>query len=339
MAPWPLLRAGVSRSGPSRCALVYALLVPLLTQVLAAPQECDALEKIARLHEECLWMLDRGDLSPEAGCKWMWDNLTCWPPASVGERVVMPCPQLPGLFLDTAANISRNCTITGWTQLSVHYFLACGYNKSGAPSVEEAQFYRALKAGYTFGHSLSLLSLTVAMIILCIFSKLHCTRNYIHMHLFMSFILRAIAVFIKDLVLFEAGESDHCSIASAGCKVAMVFFQYSIMANFFWLLVEGLYLHTLLVISFFSEKKYFWWYIFIGWGTPLLLIFSWIITRVHLDDDGCWQNIDSPLWWIIRAPIVISILVNFILFVCIIRILIQKLHSTDIGLNESSQYS
>ncbi|XP_069769015.1 vasoactive intestinal polypeptide receptor-like [Narcine bancroftii] len=31
--------------------------------------------------------------------------------------------------------------------------------------------------------------------------------------------------------------------------------------------------------------------------------------------------------------------VNFILFVCIIRILIQKLHSTDIGLNESSQYS
>uniref|UniRef100_A0A803VJ16 Vasoactive intestinal peptide receptor 1 n=1 Tax=Ficedula albicollis TaxID=59894 RepID=A0A803VJ16_FICAL len=170
--------------------------------------------------------------------------------------------------------------------------------------------------------------------------KLHCTRNYIHMHLFMSFIMRAIAVFIKDVILFESGESEHCFVSSVGCKAMMVFFQYCVMANFFWLLVEGLYLHTLLVISFFSERKYFWWYILIGWGAPSVFITAWTIVRIYFFDVGCWEEVvESPFWWIIKTPILVSILVNFILFICIIRILVQKLHSPDVGHNETSQYS
>lgn len=44
--------------------------------------------------------------------------------------------------------------------------------------------------------------------------KLHCTRNYIHVHLFISFILRAASVFIKDLTLFDSEELDHCTKGS-----------------------------------------------------------------------------------------------------------------------------
>lgn len=32
-------------------------------------------------------------LCPEA-CPWMWDNLTCWQAANVGEVVVVNCPEL-----------------------------------------------------------------------------------------------------------------------------------------------------------------------------------------------------------------------------------------------------
>lgn len=58
---------------------------------------------------------------------------------------------------------------------------------------------------------------------------------------------------------------DVCQ-AVTWCRAAMVMMQYSVMANNYWLLVEGIYLHSLLVITVFSEKKYFYIYMAIGWG-------------------------------------------------------------------------
>ncbi|TFK04445.1 DNA polymerase epsilon subunit 3 [Platysternon megacephalum] len=289
-------------------------------------------------HERCL--ADSSLDNQTVGCGRMWDNITCWPSAAVGEVVVMPCPIYFFFFSSSLGNVTRNCTSQGWADMYPSpYAAACGYD-TNSTAVEETTFYGTVKTGYTIGHSLSLIALTAAMIILCLFRKLHCTRNYIHMHLFMSFIMRAIAVFIKDVILFESGESDYCSGSSVGCKASMVFFQYCIMANFFWLLVEGLYLHTLLVVSFFSERKYFWWYILIGWGAPSVFITAWTLIKFHYENIGCWEDIgESRYWLIIRAPIAVSILVNFILFICIIRILFQKLHSPDVGRNETSQYS
>ena len=127
--------------------------------------------------------------------------------------------------------------------------------------------------------------------------KLHCTRNFIHMNLFVSFILRAISVFIKDGVLYAKEDSEHCFIHTVRntythpefslfppfsgvlhilprcplslkveCRAVMIFFHYCVLSNYFWLFIEGLYLFTLLVETFFPEKRYFYWYIIIGWG-------------------------------------------------------------------------
>uniref|UniRef100_A0A673BAR8 Vasoactive intestinal peptide receptor 1a n=1 Tax=Sphaeramia orbicularis TaxID=375764 RepID=A0A673BAR8_9TELE len=260
-------------------------------------------------------------------CSVMWDKITCWPMAEVGEVVTIPCPKYLFYFSGDipTRNLSKTCTEDGWTPISLDsYIIDCGYNPNST-SDEDGEFYGAIKVGYTIGHTVSLISLTIAIIILCLFRKLHCTRNYIHMHLFVSFILKAVAVFIKDVVLYDVGETENCQ-STVGCKAVVVFFHYGVMASYFWLLVEGLYLHALLAVSFFSERKYFWWYILIGWGSLI-------------SSGRCWEIIDDSRWWIIKTPILVTILVNFFLFICIIRILRQKMNCPDIGRKESNQYS
>ncbi|KAF3836559.1 hypothetical protein F7725_029117 [Dissostichus mawsoni] len=247
-------------------------------------QMCDVVNEIELEKERCE---DSSFGNVTSGCQGMWHIIACWPSASVGEVVTITCPTYFSYFSDEhKGNLSKTCTADGWTEMHpIDIAMNCGYNLNSTS--DDGKFFWQVKIGYTIGHSVSLISLTTAIVILCIFRKLHCTRNYIHMHLFVSFILKAIAVFIKDVVLYEVGEVDNCSSSgSVGCKVVIVFFQYCIMASFFWLLVEGLYLHALLAVSFFSERKYFWAYILIGWGGPMVFITAWSILKAYFNDVG-----------------------------------------------------
>ncbi|ETE69294.1 Vasoactive intestinal polypeptide receptor 2, partial [Ophiophagus hannah] len=246
-----------------------------------------------------------------AGCAGVWDNITCWRSAEIGETVTVPCPKIFSNFFSEQGNISKNCTNKGWSEMFPHFFVACGLKDIEDNPV----FYVWLKAIYTLGHSVSLIALVAGSIILCVFRKLHCTRNYIHLNLFLSFILKAVSVFVKDGILFYDTSTDKCSdhVSWVGCKASLVFFQYCVMANFYWLLVEGLYLHILLMIMF-SSNRHFTAYLLTGWGIPTIFIIIWIITRVYLENSGCWDtNEHSAPWWIIRVPILISILSTLLL--------------------------
>ncbi|KFO37311.1 Vasoactive intestinal polypeptide receptor 2 [Fukomys damarensis] len=272
-------------------------------------------------------------------CPGIWDNLTCWQPADLGETVTVPCPVVFSNFYSKSGNISKNCTSDGWSETFPDFIDACGYNDSEDES--KITFYILVKAIYTLGYSVSLMSLATGSIILCLFRKLHCTRNYIHLNLFLSFILRAVSVLVKDDILYSSSGTLHClnlSSSWVSCKLSLVFFQYCIMANFYWLLVEGLYLHTLLV-AIFSPSRCFLTYMLIGWGIPTICIGVWTAARLSLENTGCWDtNNHSVPWWVIRTPILVSILVNFVLFISIVRILLQKLTSPDVGGNDQSQY-
>ncbi|XP_032899084.1 pituitary adenylate cyclase-activating polypeptide type I receptor-like isoform X2 [Amblyraja radiata] len=312
--------------------LIVAVLLPLADGF--------HLECIRHERERCMSKLREEDQTA-FDCPGMWDNITCWPNADYGDVISVTCP---GIFMmintiDALGIIYRNCTYEGWSETFPHYYDACGVDENITEFEDQDPYYVSVKALYTVGYSTSLVSLVIAMIILCRFRKLHCTRNYIHMNLFVSFILRAISVFIKDAILYAEDEVYHCSISSVQCKAMMVFFHYCVMSNYFWLFIEGLYLFTLLVETFFPERRYFYWYILIGWGTPTICVTIWTVLRLHFDDSGCWDtNEHRALWWVIKGPVIASIMVNFILFIGIIFILVQKLQSPDMGGNESSIY-
>ncbi|XP_067086426.1 pituitary adenylate cyclase-activating polypeptide type I receptor isoform X1 [Osmerus mordax] len=318
--------------------LPFVLLLAMIPGLHSVQSDC-----ILKLEQEkCMERISSDDPGndPEFGCPWMWDNLTCWQPARVGDVVEVNCPELFHEFLNEGeeelGTVSRNCTEFGWTETFPHYVDACLFDDSNSTT---DMYYVSVKALYTVGYSTSLVSLTTAMVILCRFRKLHCTRNFIHMNLFVSFILRAISVFIKDGVLYAKEDSEHCFIHTVECKAVMVFFHYCVLSNYFWLFIEGLYLFTLLVETFFPERRYFYWYTIIGWGTPTVCVTIWAVLRLHFDDKGCWDmNDNSAIWWMIKGPVLASIMINFVLFIGIIVILVQKLQSPDIGGNESSIY-
>ncbi|XP_012500120.1 PREDICTED: secretin receptor [Propithecus coquereli] len=334
-------------SPPLQLLLLLVLLAYAKHTVGALPRLCDVLGVLQEERDQCLQELSRehtGDLhmhtqQPVSGCMGLWDNTSCWPSSAPGQTVQVACPRFLQLLTSRNGSMFRNCTHDGWSETFPRPDLACGVNVNDSSNEKRHSYLLKLKVMYTVGYSSSLVMLLVALSVLCAFRKLHCTRNYIHMHLFVSFILRALSNFIKDAVLFSSDDVAHCDTHRVGCKLVMVFFQYCIMANYAWLLVEGLYLHTLLVVSFFSERKYLQGFVALGWGSPAIFVASWAITRLLLEDVGCWDiNANASIWWVIRGPVILSILINFVLFINILRILMRKLRTQETRGNEVNHY-
>ncbi|KAK5906357.1 hypothetical protein CgunFtcFv8_002232 [Champsocephalus gunnari] len=153
-----------------------------------------------------------------------------------------------------------------------------------------------------------------------------------------SFMLRSLAVVVKDVVLFADKSTDHCTVSTLWCKAAVTFFHFCVLCNFCWLLVEGLYLQSLLLFTFSHTTKLFRVYAVIGCGTPSVTLVIWALLKNQLDDEGCWDNLESRLWWIIKIPILLSIFVNLGIFLNISRIIVQKTKATHVNQSDTRLY-
>uniref|UniRef100_A0A8C5BHU2 Secretin receptor n=1 Tax=Gadus morhua TaxID=8049 RepID=A0A8C5BHU2_GADMO len=275
-------------------------------------------------------------VSPE--CRGLWDDVSCWPHAVEGEVVSVPCPT----FLQTTGRVYKNCTESGWSESYPPHEIACDYGFNGSFSIETAvspRYFLYVRIMYSVGYAASLVSLVVAVTILCLFRRLHCTRNLVHIQLFLSFILRSTLIFVRDLLLFTSQDHFHCGVYPMSCKIATALSNYSIMANYSWLLAEGHYLYSLVSVSLFSRRRHLGWYIALGWGAPAVVLVAWCGSRCYFEDEGCWETRRVEwIWWILRAPVLLFIIVNLSFFLCIMRILVAKLRTQDMPGNEFNHY-
>ncbi|XP_072501441.1 glucagon receptor isoform X1 [Notamacropus eugenii] len=330
------------------CLIHVSLLLLLISCQLQAPsaQVMDFLfEKWKSYSDECHYNLSLLPPPTELVCNRTFDKYSCWPDTLPNTTANISCPwYLPWHHKVQHRFVFKKCGPDGqwvkgpqgqaWrnaSQCQMDTNEIWSQNKS-------AQMYNSFQMMYTVGYSMSLGALLLALLILLGFSKLHCTRNYIHMNLFVSFILKASSVLVIDALLktrYSQKIGDDLSVsiwlsdeAVAGCRVATVFMQYGIVANYCWLLVEGVYLHNLLVLAVFSEKSYFKLYLGIGWGAPILFVIPWVVVKFFYENIQCWtSNNNMGFWWILRFPVFLAILINFFIFIRIIQILVSKLQA------------
>nr|XP_033718611.1 growth hormone-releasing hormone receptor isoform X1 [Tursiops truncatus] len=321
-------------------ACLLCLLCPLPTVLGHVHPECDYITQLREDERACLQAAE-GMSNSTFGCPRTWDGLLCWPTAGSGEWVSLPCPAFFSHFSSEpgAGALKRDCTITGWSEPFPPYPEACPVPLELL--TEEKSYFSTVRVVYTMGHSVSAVALFMAITILVALRRLHCPRNYIHTQLFATFILKAGAVFLKDATLFHGEDTDHCSFSTVTvlCKVSVATSHFATMTNFSWLLAEAVYLTCLLASTSPSARRTFWWLVLAGWGLPLLFTGMWVGCKLAFEDVACWDLDDSsPYWWIIKGPIVLSVGVNFGLFLNIIRILLRKLEPAQGSLHTQHQY-
>ncbi|KAF3857515.1 hypothetical protein F7725_009374 [Dissostichus mawsoni] len=342
--------------------LVFCTLNKLL--VVATPEE-DLLEhlnhsgehratrnQIATAQYECFQRMvqdsHRRTKSIGPVCNTTWDGWLCWDETEAGPT-------------EQSSMASKVCSETGewgrhpesnrtWTNFTI-----CQANTTHHGRAAMTHFYLVM-----IGHGLSLVSLS-------------CQRITLHKNLFLSFVLNSIITVVwLTTVVKKQGHTYNDSVC---CKLLMFIHLYLLSCNYFWMLCEGIYLHTLIVVAVrriainvlvafcrFSTRA--------DGDTfdsaPLLLQRQ--VSLLNYDDHFeinhkvvcfmiiCWVSSDTSLLYIIHGPICAALVtyfcqdcytgilvvttfgfqVNLFFLLNIVRVLITKLRVTHQA--ESSLY-
>ncbi|KAJ8024980.1 Calcitonin gene-related peptide type 1 receptor [Holothuria leucospilota] len=286
------------------------------------PYDEDATDKQlnawTKRRDECCERIDNEAPPDGIHCPLVWDTWDCWNWTEPGTELEQTCP-----WWIPQSNPSRNavkiCTADGqWyehpeTNDSWTNYTNCQYSQS---TIHVAIFYT--------GYSISVLSLCFALFIFTYFQSLGCPRVTIHKNLFISFILSGISNITWHITIIIASSIRD---SETPCRIAFIMAQFFVLCNYFWMLSEGLYLHTVIVVAVFSENHNLFFYYIVGWVLPLVP--AGVLLTLLLTHGGgtCWSEAQE-IEWVIGGTIIAVLLTNAGLLLNIVRVLVTKLRAT-----------
>ncbi|RZC42877.1 calcitonin gene-related peptide type 1 receptor, partial [Asbolus verrucosus] len=135
-------------------------------------------------------------------------------------------------------------------------------------NIEDYRFRQQINLIYSVGYGVSLVALLLSLALLTYFKSLRCARITVHMNLFSSF---AVNNFLW-LLWYNVVVNDEEVVGEnkLWCRILHVVLYSFLISNYSWMLCEGIYLHTVLVSAFISERRLLRCMLVLGWGIPLL---------------------------------------------------------------------
>lgn len=312
------------------------------------------LQQTRRLMEEeakCSKLIQQTVPTADMMCPPIWDYVMCWNATEAGTTVVQPCPNYIHKFLLNGF-AKKTCMENGtWyisplTNKTWTDFTGCSFEEQWRQSLN--QHLDRIQIMSIIGHSISLVSLTIAVGVLLQLryrTVLHCKRKrsnitMFHINLFLAYILRAATSILKDYLLWNGfalskdvqqngemfGFKDDSSHWE--CKLLVTFFVYTLVASTFWLTLDAHVLMKLIDVDlrYLQKKKYTRLHIAIGWVGPLAVVIPWVLFRIFTEDYICW-NTNPKSWtvWIYRVPIFLMNVANVNYFIKIVRFMYQRM--------------
>ncbi|XP_045169747.2 calcitonin gene-related peptide type 1 receptor-like [Mercenaria mercenaria] len=298
--------------------------------------ECTRWKDCCRSAEQCCQhQRDTPLPTKKKFCPRTWDGWGCFDDTDPGDTVKISCPSYIK-YGSLQGHVEKSCTDNGtwvlhpdtgkeWTS-----YKGC-VNIKGIGGVVYAE---------VAANAFSLLLLVPSVAIFLTFRQLRGQqRIQLHVCLFVSFIMTSVLNMIWELVVYSdriqnPAHETFMFQRQNTCKLINILGRYATATSFFWMFCEGLFLHRLLVHAFRSPRN-IRPYCAIGWIGPSIPVCVYSIMRWKFANDICWVNNAGAFEWILYSPNLLSILINLIFLLGILRILLTQLHQHP---NEPSNY-
>ncbi|XP_042632903.1 calcitonin gene-related peptide type 1 receptor-like [Cyprinus carpio] len=299
-------------------------------------QKVEERKKIINGQYKCFEKMNRDQPYNKSGpyCNRTWDGWLCWDDTPAGTYTSQNCPNYFPDF-DSTEKVTKYCDETGnWfrhpeTNRTWSNYTLCIAHTKDKLKMAYILYYMAI-----VGHALSIVSLLISLAIFFYFRSLSCQRITLHKNLFCSYVLNSAFTIVNLITVVNNPKVVQRN--PIGCKVLHFFHMYMLGCNYFWMLCEGIYLHTLIVVAVFAEEQHLHWYYLLGWGFPLVPASIHAVARKKYFDDNCWMSVDTHLLYVVHGPIMAALLVNLFFLLNIVRVLVTKLRDTHRA--ESNMY-